>query len=36
METFGVSAPPKALQRHFGFEPDDVVEVAKRVMCKHG
>jgi transketolase len=36
METFGASAPLKALQKHFGFEPDNVVEVAKRVMGKNG
>jgi transketolase len=32
METFGASAPLKAQQKQFGFEPDHVVEVAKRVM----
>jgi transketolase len=32
METFGASAPLKELQKKFGFEPDRVVEVAKRVM----
>jgi transketolase len=36
METFGASAPLKALQKRFGFEPDNVVEVAKRVMGKNG
>jgi transketolase len=36
METFGASAPLKALQKHFGFESDNVVEVAKRVMGKNG
>jgi transketolase len=32
METFGASAPLKELQKRFGFEPDRVVEVARRVM----
>jgi transketolase len=36
METFGASAPLKMLQKRFGFEPDNVVEVAKRVMGKNG
>jgi transketolase len=36
METFGASAPLKALQKRFGFERDNVVEVAKRVMGKNG
>jgi transketolase len=36
METFGASAPLKALQEHFGFERDHVVEVARRVMQKSG
>jgi transketolase len=36
METFGASAPLKVLQKRFGFEPDNVVEVAKRVMGKNG
>lgn len=29
MNTFGASAPLKELQRHFGFEPDKVVAVAR-------
>jgi len=29
METFGSSAPLKAPQRHFGFEPDNVAEICK-------
>jgi len=36
MDTFGASAPLKALQERFGFEPDHVVEVARRVMQKNG
>jgi transketolase len=32
METFGASAPLKELQKHFGFEPDHVVAVAKEVL----
>ena len=32
METFGASAPLKALQQKFGFEPDRVVAVAKDVL----
>src|SRR5262245_55988132 len=31
METFGASAPLKELQKKFGFEPDNVVQVAKEV-----
>jgi transketolase len=32
METFGASAPLKELQKKFGFEPDNVVAVAKEVL----
>jgi transketolase len=32
MKTFGASAPLKELQRHFGFEPDKVVAVAKELL----
>jgi transketolase len=32
MKTFGASAPLKELQRHFGFEPDQVVAAAKERM----
>lgn len=32
MKTFGASAPLKELQKHFGFEPDRVVAVAKEVL----
>ena len=32
MKTFGASAPLKELQRHFGFEPDRVMTVAKEVL----
>jgi transketolase len=32
METFGASAPLKELQKKFGFEPDNVVRVAKEVL----
>ncbi len=33
METFGASAPLKALQQRFGFEPRHVVDVAKQVIA---
>ncbi len=32
MHTFGASAPLKELDRHFGFEPDRVVAVAREVL----
>jgi transketolase len=32
METFGASAPLKALQQHFGFEPANVVATAHRLL----
>ena len=32
MQTFGASAPLKALQEKFGFEPEHVVAVAKEVL----
>ena len=32
MKTFGASAPLKELQRKFGFEPDQVVAAAKRLI----
>jgi transketolase len=32
MKTFGASAPLKELQRHFGFEPDRLVEAAKELL----
>jgi transketolase len=32
METFGASAPLKALQKRFGFEPDRVVSFAKELI----
>jgi transketolase len=34
MKTFGSSAPLKELQRHFGFEPDQVAAAAKAVLGK--
>jgi transketolase len=34
MTTFGASAPLKALQKKFGFEPDRVVTVARQVLGK--
>jgi transketolase len=34
MHTFGASAPLKELQRHFGFEPDSVVALAKEMLGK--
>jgi transketolase len=33
MKTFGASAPLKELQRKFGFEPDQVVTVAKDLLA---
>jgi transketolase len=32
MKTFGASAPLKELQRHFGFEPDQVASAAKELL----
>jgi transketolase len=32
MKTFGASAPLKELQRHFGFEPERLVAVAKELL----
>jgi len=32
MHTFGASAPLKALQGHFGFEPENVVAIAKELL----
>ncbi|HTV41044.1 MAG TPA: transketolase [Candidatus Sulfotelmatobacter sp.] len=34
MHTFGSSAPLKELQKHFGFEPDRVVELCKSVLAE--
>jgi transketolase len=34
MHTFGASAPLKELQKKFGFEPDQVVAVAKELLSK--
>jgi transketolase len=34
MHTFGASAPLKELQRRFGFEPDQVAEVARELLVK--
>jgi len=34
MHTFGASAPLKALQEKFGFEPDQVVASAKKVLSR--
>jgi transketolase len=33
MKAFGASAPLKELQKHFGFEPDRVVAVAKELLA---
>ena len=33
MHTFGASAPLKELQKKFGFEPDQVVAVAKELLA---
>jgi len=35
MKTFGASAPLKELQRKFGFEPDQVVTVAKDLLGRN-
>jgi transketolase len=35
MKTFGASAPLKELQRKFGFEPDQVVAVAKDLLARN-
>jgi len=35
MHTFGASAPLKELQRKFGFEPDHVVQAAKRQLGRN-
>jgi transketolase len=32
IQTFGASAPLKALQKHFGIEADEVIGVAKEVL----
>jgi len=32
MQTFGASAPLKALQAHYGFEPDNVVAITKELL----
>jgi transketolase len=34
METFGASAPLKELQKQFGFEPEHVLAVAKKVLAR--
>jgi transketolase len=36
MHTFGASAPLKELQKKFGFEPDQVVAVAKELLRERG
>ena len=36
MHTFGASAPLKELQKKFGFEPDQVVAVAKELLRESG
>jgi transketolase len=36
MKTFGASAPLKELQKHFGFEPDKVVTLAKQLLGRGG
>jgi transketolase len=35
MKTFGASAPLKELLKKFGFEPDQVVAVAKELLGKN-
>jgi len=32
MHTFGASAPLKELQKHFGFEPGRIIEIAKELL----
>ena len=32
MKTFGASAPLKELQKHFGFEPEKIVALAKELL----
>ena len=34
MKTFGASAPLKAIQKKFGFEPDQVVTAAKELLAR--
>jgi transketolase len=34
MKTFGASAPLAALQKKFGFEPDQVATAAKEMLAK--
>jgi len=34
MTTFGASAPLKALQEKFGFEPDQVAAAARQLLGK--
>jgi transketolase len=34
MKTFGASAPLKELQKKFGFEPENLVAVAKELLSK--
>ena len=36
MHTFGASAPLKELQKKFGFEPGNVVELAKNLLATVG
>jgi hypothetical protein len=36
MHTFGASAPLKELQKKFGFEPDQVVSVARELLRTTG
>jgi transketolase len=35
MKTFGAPAPLKELQREFGFEPDQVITVAKDLLPRN-
>ena len=35
MKTFGASAPLKELQKKFGFEPEQLVAVAKNILAKN-
>jgi transketolase len=34
MKTFGASAPLKELEKHFGFEPDHVIDAVKRILAR--
>jgi len=35
MKTFGASAPLKELQKKFGFEPEQLVATARKLLSKN-